>query len=235
MKPNLLNWIATLLAGTSLLAHAAPDPETFGPWRPLFDGSTFAGWRTYRGSGPPSRGWKIEDGVLKKIPRERGGDLVTEETFEEFELSWEWRLPAGANSGVKYFVIEERRAGPGHEYQMIDDSTVRNSLQTTGSFYDVLPPKPGHQPMHVGDWNESRIAVHGQQVEHWLNGELVLSYELGSPEVLNGVAHSKFKDVDGFGRRIRGRIMLTDHSDEAWFRNLRIRVPASKQDPSPNR
>ena len=228
-------WIVGIVAlAAGWLVHAAEQEPGEG-WRPLFDGLSFQGWRPFLGSGAPQKGWRIEEGILKKIARERGGNLVTEDAFEEFEFSWEWRLPASANSGVKYFVLDERRQAPGHEYQMIDDSRVGNELQKTGSFYDVLPPKPGRQPPRIGDWNESRIVVRGQKVEHWLNGERILEYHLGSPEVLEAVARSKFKDVTGFGRRVKGRIMLTDHGDEAWFRNLRIRVPDQPAEPSSKR
>jgi hypothetical protein len=175
--------------------------------------------------GPPPRGWQIEDGILKKIGGVRGGNLASEETFEEFELAWEWRLPPRANNGVKYFVVPERGASIGHEYQMIDDSSESSEKGKTGSFYGVLPPKSDRKPPRIGEWNQSRIIVHGQTVEHWLNGELILRYELGSPEVMAGVANSKFRSVDKFGTRVRGHILLTDHTDEAWYRNLRIRVP----------
>jgi hypothetical protein len=192
-------------------------------WRPLFDGHSFQGWRLLRESGPPKQGWKIEDGILKKMGGQRGGNLVTVETFEEFELEWEWRLPARANNGIKYFVLEERGGAIGHEYQMIDDSVVGGAKHRTGSFYDVLPPRPDGKPPRIGDWNRSRVKVQGQRVEHWLNGELILEYELGSPEVLEAVSRSKFRNVDRFGTRLRGHILLTDHNDEAWFRNIRVR------------
>jgi hypothetical protein len=124
---------------------------------------------------------------------------------------------------VKYFIVEERGAAVGHEYQMIDDRTAGPPKYRTGSFYDVLAPAADAPPTRIDEWNESRIVVRGQQVEHWLNGKKVLAYDLGSADVLAAVARSKFKDVSGFGRRVRGRILLTDHGDEAWFRNIRIR------------
>jgi hypothetical protein len=165
----------------------------------------------------------IEEACLKKVARVFGGDIVTEGVFEDFEFSWEWKLPPKANNGVKYMVVETRASAPGQEYQMVDDSLLDNPLQRTASFYEVLPPSPNAKPKPMGDWNTSRIVVRGNHVEHWLNGEKVLAYELGSPEVKAGVARSKFKNVPGFGEKCRGPILLTDHHDEAWFRNLKIR------------
>jgi hypothetical protein len=218
-------WIVSLALGGLCLCPGQSASEEWGEWRSLFDGKTFSGWKLLGTGEPPTQGWKIEDGILKKIHRERGGNLASEETFEEFELSWEWLLPPGANNGVKYFVVPQRGASIGHEYQMIDDSRVGSEKGKTGSFYAVMPPKPDRKPTRIGEWNQSRIKVRGQHVEHWLNGELILRYELGSPEVLASVARSKFKSVDKFGTRVRGHILLTDHTDEAWYRNLRIRVP----------
>lgn len=194
-------------------------------WRSLFDGKTLAGWRPYGQAQRPGPGWVIEEGILKKVAGVRGGDLMTTEVFGEFELVWEWKVPPRANNGVKYFVAEGRRSAIGHEYQMIDDQVVSTAKHQTASFYDVLPPKPDRQPPRVGDWNESRIVVQGLRVEHWLNGEKVLTYELGSPEVRAAVAESKFKSIEGFGVVARGHILLTDHGDEAWYRHIRIRVP----------
>jgi hypothetical protein len=217
-----LGWLVSVLLLPGLVVSAA---EGWGEWRPLFDGKTFSGWRVSGRNAPPTQGWQIEEGILKKVAGVRGGDLISDDTFEEFELAWEWRLPPRANNGLKYFVLPERGGAIGHEYQMIDDSRVGSEKGKTGSFYDVLPPRVGRRPPRIGDWNESRIVVQGQQVEHWLNGELILQYELGSPEVLAAVANSKFKSVHGFGTRVRGHLLLTDHNDEAWYRNLRIRIP----------
>jgi hypothetical protein len=197
--------------------------EQAGGWKLLFDGKTLNGWRAFKKNEPPKQGWVVEDGCLKKLARVRGGDIVTEEQFTDFELSWEWRIPPRANNGIKYFITEERSSAIGHEYQMIDDSTVKNPLQRTASFYDVLPPKEGAPLKRPGEWNHSRVTVRGQHVEHWLNGDKVLDYELGSERVMSAVAKSKFKDVPKFGTKIEGHILLTDHQDEASFRDVKIR------------
>jgi hypothetical protein len=200
-----------------------PAEEAAG-WRLLFDGRTTQGWRGFKQSAFPEQGWAVKDGCLIKLPRVRGGDIVTTETFLDFELSWEWWIGPGGNNGVKYFITEHRNGAIGHEYQMIDDSRVRDPKGATAAFYGVLAPSDGKPPPRINDWNHSRILVRGDRVEHWLNGVKVLEYEPGSPAVLTGVAASKFKDVPGFGSKIRGHILLTDHSDEARFRNIKIRV-----------
>jgi len=226
-----LGAIATVFAVTDTI-HARPAlsaDEAKAGWRLLFDGKTTQGWRGYRKQEFPKQGWVVEAGCLKKVAGVKGGDIVTEAEFEDFELAWEWKLPPKANNGVKYLVLEPRPGAPGHEYQMIDDSLVGNPLQRTASFYEVLPPGPNTKPKPMGEWNTSRIQVRGKHVEHWLNGEQVLAYELGSPEVKAGVAKSKFKNAPGFGEKCKGRIMLTDHNDEAWYRNLKVReFPPSK-------
>jgi hypothetical protein len=197
--------------------------EKAAGWRLLFDGQTTQGWRGFKKDSFPDRGWVIEDGILIKPPRSGGGNIVTTETFLDFELSWEWRIHPGGNNGVKYLIIEERDGAIGHEYQMIDDSQVRDPKGTTASFYGVLPPFPNKPAPKISDWNQSRVRIQGQRVEHWLNGVKALEYELGSPAVLAAVAQSKFKNVPGFGTKLRGHILLTDHTDEAHFRNIKIR------------
>ena len=219
---------ATFLA-LQFTAFAEPKPnqltaeEQVAGWKLLFDGKTLNGWRGFKKKEPPKQGWVIEDGSLKKVGGIQGGDIVSEEQFTDFELSWEWRMPGRANNGIKYFITEQRSSAIGHEYQMIDDSVVKSPLQKTASFYDVLPPKSETGLKPPMEWNTSRVIVRGNQVEHWLNGNKVLEYELGSEQVLAAVAKSKFKDVSGFGTKITGHILLTDHKDEASFRNIKIR------------
>lgn len=192
-------------------------------WKLLFDGKSTAGWRSFKKDTFPDKGWVVENGALKKVAGVQGGDIMTTNTFEQFDLRWEWKIPARANNGVKYFITEERGGPIGHEYQMIDDSIVKNPKQRTASFYDVLPVTEHTALKPPGEWNQSRILVQGERVEHWLNGVKVLEYELGSEKVKTAVAASKFKDVKGFGERLKGHILLTDHRDEASFRNIKIR------------
>jgi hypothetical protein len=197
------------------------DEQAAG-WELLFDGVNAKEWRSFKKATFPSKGWTVEDGWLKCLPKGRGGDLISIGTFDDFELRWEWRIPSRANSGIKYFITEERSQAIGHEYQMIDDNVFKSPKGQTAAFYDVLPPRP-HKPIKLApESNHSKIIVRGNRVEHWLNGEQVLDYQLGSPEVLAAVQKSKFKDVQGFGLKKRTHILLTEHSDEAWFRNIKI-------------
>jgi hypothetical protein len=225
------------LAGLPIAASAAEPLKGLSPaekaagWKLLFNGESLQGWREYKKPTVPATGWKAEEGILKKIGGQKGGDIITEATFDDFDLVWEWRIAPGGNNGVKYFVTEARSSAPGHEYQMIDDighpDGKLGAKRQTASFYDVLPPGPNKVLKPVGEWNLSRVLVQGNHVEHWLNGAKVLEYELGSDAVKAGLAASKFKNAAGFGDKIKGHIMLTDHGDEAWFRNVKIReLPA---------
>jgi hypothetical protein len=169
----------------------------------------------------------VEAGTIHKLPKVAGGDLVTLETFKDFEFAWEWKLALGGNNGVKYLVDEERPSAPGHEYQMLDDErhedARRGPKRRTAAFYDVLSTDTGATLRPAGQWNQSRLVVLGNRVEHWLNGAMVLEYELGSDWLKSAIELSKFKGVAGFGSKLRGRLMLTDHRDECWFRNLKVR------------
>jgi len=210
-------------AGTAPLTEA----ERSAGWQLLFDGRSLDGWRGFKKPEAPKKGWVVEDGLLKKKKGVPGGDILTTRTFDDFDLEWDWRIEAGGNNGLKYFITEERGSAIGHEYQLIDDvghpDGRMGAKRTTASFYDVLPPSANKPLKPPGEWNHSRVLVKGNQVEHWLNGEKVLSYELGSPAVLAAVQLSKFKTVKGFGSKLRGHILLTDHQDECWFRNIRLR------------
>jgi len=197
-----------------------------GPWTRLFDGKSTAGWRGFNKPSFPTQGWSVKEGCLVHASKGKGGDIITEKRYKEFELEWEWKVAPGANSGLKYFILEERKAAIGHEYQMIDDELHSDAktgpLHQTASFYDVLPPvhSAGRK---AGKWNRSRILAHNGTIEHWLNGKLALRYVVGSPEVKGGIARSKFKNVAGFGEQVPGHILLQDHGDEVWFRKIRIR------------
>lgn len=205
---------------------SGPTPAEDSGWQALFDGKSLDAWRGYRRDTLPEAGWEIKDGTLRTVPKVKGADIITRQKFGDFELAWEWRVAPGGNSGVKYFVTEDRPKSPGHEYQMIDEANYPGKLtpqQLTAAFYDVLPAAAAKPLRPAGDWNASRIVVRGPRVEHWLNGTNVLTYELGSEAVQAGIAASKFKGHPGFGEKIAGHIMLTYHQDECWFRNLKVR------------
>ncbi len=211
--------------------HAAENTltaaEKSAGWQLLFDGESVKGWRGYHQEKMPEAGWEVKDGTLRTVAKVKGRDIVTEKKFNDFELSWDWRVSLAGNNGVKYLVSEARTRAPGHEYQMLDDKGHPDAKvgpkRQTASFYDVLPPAADKPLKPVGEWNNSRIIVRGKKVEHWLNGKNVLSYELGSPEVVARLAQSKFAKEAGFGDKVVGPIMLTYHQDECWFRNIKIR------------
>lgn len=207
---------------------SAPKPnqlsrsEQRAGWRLLFNGKNLEGWRSYRKPEPPKGGWVVENGILHLLPGSKAGDIVTREKFENFDLTWEWRLAPKANNGLKYLVREDRSA-PGPEYQMIDDAIQPDPKHQTASFYFVVAPAPDKPLNPPGKWNRSRVLVQGNHVEHWLNGRKVLSYQFGSPALQKAIAESKFKNEPTFGVKAPGHIMLTDHNDEVWYRNVKIR------------
>lgn len=222
--------ILSLIAGATIVLLAQTEPGT-ERWTSLFDGQSLEGWRGYRRSDASDTRWSAERGLLT-VPQSDGADtrgardLITIDTFDRFELTFEWRISEGGNSGVKYFVLEDADAAIGHEYQIIDDARHPDAKmgtdRQTGAFYDVLPALPqGRQP--AGAFNLGRIVSSGARVEHWLNGVRVLRYELGSEALRTAIAGSKFKDVARFGTLQRGHILLQDHGDRVWYRNIRIR------------
>jgi hypothetical protein len=206
-----------------LLSNQLSPKEKKAGWKLLFDGKSLTGWRNYKKPDAPKTGWIVEEGCLKHKAHERGGDIITIEKFGDYDFQWDWKIPAKANSGVKYLVIEEHGNTPGPEYQMIDDAIEEPVKRQTASLYDILPPKKDKPLKPVGEWNHSRVLVKGNHVEHWLNGAKALEYEIGSAELKAAIAQSKFKDVENFCEKVKGHILLTDHIDEAWFRNLKIR------------
>ena len=230
-----LMWLGLALeAGTADLssvskANELSDAEKAAGWKLLFDGHTLDGWHSFKKMDGPKQGWIVEGDWLKCLAHGHGGDLVSNAQFDDFELSWEWSIPPKANNGIKYFITETRTEAIGHEYQMIDDTLVNNPKSSTASFYDVLPPNADKPLKPPGQINHSRVLVRGNVVEHWLNGAKVLEYELGSERVRAAVAKSKFKNVPGFGTKIKGHILLTEHHDEASFRNLKIRPLTPQQ------
>ena len=225
----------SLLALACVTGSAADNKLTAAEkkdgWKLLFDGKSLKGWRSYGKPDGPKQGWEVEGGVLKCVANGHGGDIVSTEQFTDFDLEWDWKIPAKANNGIKYLVNEKRPGAPGHEYQMIDDS-IKDGMpakRSTASFYDVLAPDAAKPLKPVGEWNHSRVLIKGNHVEHWLNGKKVLEYELGSPEVKAAIAQSKFKKFPGFGEKITGPILLTEHHDEASFKNIKIKELKSGQ------
>jgi hypothetical protein len=201
-------------------------------WRLLFDGVTTTGWRGFKKPGFPAKGWSVELGRLKHAasggaPAADSGDIITIDRFTDFDFRFEWIVASGGNSGVKYLVTEERDGPIAHEYQIIDDAKHPDALigphRATAALYDAIAA-PATKPLKpAGRRNEGRILVQGQHVEHWLNGEKVIEYELGSAALRAAKAKSKFKDVAGWGDKLTGHILLQDHGDEVWYQNLKVR------------
>jgi hypothetical protein len=220
--------------------------ETKEGWRLLFDRKTFDGWRGLGRDHVPYGTWVIEDGMIKKVnigdkkvlddgkPVENG-DLITTDTFENFELSFEWKINKAGNSGLKYNVSEEmcqqngsKYSALGFEYQLLDDGDVSykgvlKPAQFSGSLYDLIPAK-NIVLKPIGEFNSSRILVNGNHAEHWLNGIKVVEYEFGSKELDEAYKISKFNKIKGFTDKRKAHIVLQNHNDESWFRNIKIRV-----------
>lgn len=225
-------------------ASAATQAEA--GWTTLFDGASLQGWRGYRKPDASSTRWRVQDGLLTLPPSggqdTRGSlDIVTKETYDRFELTFDWRVSPGGNSGVKYFVLEDQNSAIGHEYQILDDERHPDAKfgrhRQTAALYDVLPPSVPREAQAfkpAGEWNTGTIRVApsrdvagGTRVSHDLNGVRVLEYELDSPELRAAIAKSKFKDVARFGTLQKGHILLQDHGDQVWYRNVRIRPLAA--------
>jgi hypothetical protein len=193
-------------------------------WRLLFDGQTTEGWRGYRSDVMPS-GWQVVDGALTRV--DRGGDIITRGTYSNFELSIDWRIEPGGNSGVFYRASEETRAiyHVAPEMQVVDDTRHPDGaspLTSSGANYGLYPaPRGVVRP--AGEWNTARVVVRGNSVEHWLNGTRVVAYELGSADWTQRVADSKFSQWPKYGTVAEGHIGLQDHGDRVAFRNIKIR------------
>jgi hypothetical protein len=216
--------------------------EKAAGWRLLFDGRTSTGWRGARLTTFPDHGWAIRDGELSVLGAEGkeaadGGDIVTVEPFENFELRVEYRLTRGANSGIKYFVDPTLNKGEGSaigcEFQLLDDAVHPDAKlgvggnRTNSGLYDLIPPA-NVRFNGIGQWNYARIVVRGRHVEHWLNGFKTVEYERGTQQWRALVSHSKYVVWPNFGEAARGHILLQDHGNAVSFRSIKLRpLPAS--------
>lgn len=201
-------------------------------WQILFDGQTTNGWQIFKAR--KNNTWEVVDGVLHcKALNETTGDgnersdLMTSAEFENFELAFDWKIGVQGNSGIMFRVTEEFEqpyySGP--EYQLMDDPGFPNETpdHLTGSNYGMhVAGKTKLKP--AGEWNMSKLVVNKNQVEHWLNGEKVVEYELNSPEWQTLKKASKWNEARGYGASPKGHIVLQDHGSEAWFRNIKIKT-----------
>ena len=244
--------VAALAAVLQTMPPAAARPneltaaERATGWRLLFDGRTLSGWRGLGYDSVPTAHWKVADGAIEKIasgnvPKladgqpAHGGDLMTVDSFGDFELAFEWKVAPGANSGVKYNVSERlsmsqapNHAALGFEYQILDDDRHQDGKlpsHRAGALYDLIAPNAPKHVRPVGEWNRSRIVFRGRHGEHWLNGEKIVEFDLGTPRMDSLIAASKYRSIPGFADRREGggHIVLQDHGDEAYFRSIKVR------------
>ncbi len=195
-------------------------------WKLLFDGKTTNGWRSYKKQSVGA-GWTIVDGILTRSGDD-AGDLLTANKYRNFDLALDWKIGEGGNSGILYRGTEDNeyiwQSAP--EMQILDDARHSDGklLETSAGSAFALYPAPRGIVHPAGEWNSARIVVNGNHVEHWLNGQKLLEYELGSAEWQARVANSKFATMPNYGKAGEGYIALQDHGDKVEFRNIRIKV-----------
>ncbi len=223
-----------ILAGASSCSHGnkkepAENTSSDDGWVSLFDGKTLRGWHSF--NSDTLTGWIVSDGCLTGLGEggDLTGDLVTDKEFKNFELSLEWKISQGGNSGVMFHVVEDGKhkttyeTGP--EYQMIDDEGYPGKLEdwqkTAANYAMHLPENKVLKP--VGEFNTMRIIVNGPHVEHWLNGKKVLQYEMWTDDWNQRVKNGKWKDYPDYGKATTGHIALQDHGSKIWFRNIKIK------------
>jgi len=224
------------------------DTPGAGPWQPLFDGKTSAGWRTLASREfPTNGGWAVEDGTIRSVAAGKRADISTERSFRNFELMFDWKLAKGTNSGVKYLVFGMRpnpevgRIDPevpkalGLELQLIDDERVADAKEGpshgTGALYLFAAPTTKLPPLPIEQWHTARVLVKGSHLEHWLDGVKVLDTDLQS-ETLRRTMEAqsredipKLKNLDELKADPAKKypLVITHHGGDAWFRNIRIR------------
>lgn len=247
LRTILLATVAASLGLAEPLHNSLTDAEKLQGWQLLFDGSTSTGWEGFQDTPFPASSWAIEDGTIRTLSDNSGGDIVTVSQFENFELTFDWKLVKGGNSGVKY-LVQKAWAGPGYrphlspdakrrsmlratgpEYQLLDDDNLNRGRRgweysSCGSLYLLYKPVADKPVRPAGEWNTSRIVVRGTHGEHWLNGAKILEYEFNTPEMFARVEQTKFKRVPGFGFKGPGHIALTHHNHPVWYRNIKVRA-----------
>ncbi len=234
MKRSLLLPTAALVLTLSAFSNAA-EPNTITPeekaagWQLLFDGNSIDGWVGLGTTSFPAAGWSVKEGSLHH--EKGGGDIVTAKNYLNFELIWDWKISEVGNSGVKYNLPNPAK-GVGFEYQMLDDArhadASRGLSHQTAALYDLIDPAADRKTKPAGEWNTSRLLVKGAHVEQWLNGSLALTFEIGSPEMQERIAKSKYAKVKDFGVKIASPILLQDHGDVVDFRSMKLRELGEK-------
>ncbi|HZZ32000.1 MAG TPA: DUF1080 domain-containing protein [Phenylobacterium sp.] len=227
MKALVLGLAVAVLAMAAAPALAADNTltpaEKAAGWKLLFDGKSTTGWKGFK-TAAPDAGWTVKDGVIGPDPK-TSKDLVSKESFENFELDFDWKISPKGNSGVIYHVIpvgdETYESGP--EYQILDNAHGEAPPQQAGSLFALYAPtKDMTKP--VGEYNHGRLIVDHGKVQHWLNGVMVVEYDLNSADFKARVAASKFKRWPQFATGKTGAIALQCHGDAVWFKNIKIKV-----------
>jgi Domain of Unknown Function (DUF1080) len=203
-------------------------------WTILFDGGSTDKFRGYNMQSFPDQAWKVEDSALVTQTGVPNIDLVTKEPYKNFELSFEWKVSKGGNSGVFFHMQESltHESNNGNspnwldnfEMQILDDINFNDTaaIRSAGSLYDLIVPKHKHLKP-VGEYNEAKLIVQGNHVEHWLNGNQVVEYEMGSPVMTKLLAGSKFRNNPNYGKSPNGLIMFQHHGQKVWFKNIMVR------------
>ena len=225
------------VAQVNNIANTISEREAGNGWKLLWDGKTTNGWRGAKLDNFPEKGWTMEDGILKVHKSDggestNGGDIVTTRPYRNFMLSVDFKITEGANSGIKYFVDTNLNKGEGSaigcEFQILDDTKHPdaklgvNGNRTLGSLYDIIPA-PLDKPYKKGVFNTALVIVNGNHVEHWLNGIKIVEYDRNNQMWQALVDFSKYKGWPNFGNAEEGLILLQDHGDEVWFKNVKIR------------
>ena len=207
------------------------DAERQDGWQLLFDGQSLDGWRGFQRDSVPD-GWTVENGAMHFTGKASSQDgtppltLITDSTYADFELRFEWKIEAEGNSGVMYRVSEQEdlpyETGP--EYQVLDNSTLEDDdvIHASGSLYGLYAPSED-VTRPIGEYNDARIVVRGSHVEHWLNGTKLLEAEIGSDTWTKRVEGTKFANWPNFAQMDEGYIALQDHGHPVWYRNVKIR------------
>lgn len=259
MTPSMPRFVVALAMFVGVTAGAAQSPASAGSgapneltsaeraagWQLLFDGKTLTGWHGLGFSTTPPGLWTVESGAIKHVEHGKGPvqadgqpltgmDLISDRSFSDFELSWQWKIAEAGNSGVKYNVSESLstamdppHAAKGWEYQVIDDVKAEDTKfpsHRSGALYDMFAPNDKKHVNPAGQWNTSSIVFRGNHGEHWLNGQKVVEFDLGTARFDSAFAASKYKSYPAwFPVRRKGQLVLQDHGDVVWFRSIKIR------------
>jgi hypothetical protein len=214
--------------------YVLSDEERAAGWRLIFDNKNNYGLRGLQYNDFINRGWRIDHGSLfcvkeiKDMGLVTGGDLITTDQYTDFEFAFDWKLSVSGKTGIMYFAAGTRQKPEGFIYSIMDDVHNPDGLKggpirRTGALYNIIPPVEGKKLNEADHWNEGRIIVEGNHVEHWLNGGKVVEYTLGSPEFQQQLAASPMKGGPLWGKKFKTALLIIDDGEEVEFRNLRIR------------